>query len=191
MCELMITTAVGTLVKLTPLELRALWDMAVARNDAKTIGTNKMYGGVSDEALHYIGLKGEYAVSKLLGIDINTEIYDKGDVGHDLEYLGHTIEVKVSQRDLKFFQDRPPVADIVALVVPQIVSLANVTAKRDYLIKHPLLGWQHQFIVGWITKERLMELCYQRDFGYGVRDVLDRESLIPPMELLLLEDRSG
>ena len=92
-------------VRLTDLELWAIWKLAEERNGKKEkhgVATKKIDRQVSDLEMHYIGIKAEYAVSKLIGTDFNPTNMLAGDDGSDFVYRGLTVDVKFSQFDLKF-----------------------------------------------------------------------------------------
>lgn len=173
----------GVVVYHNDFELWALWLLAGKRNAAKTEQQNKRVDkDLSDIQMHYVGLKGEYAVAKFLGIQLDMEILLAGDSGHDLVFKDRTIDVKVSQKDLKFFPGAFA-ADIAVLVQPHTYKAAWHKAERDDRVGKPIFAWKHSLISGWVWRKRFEEECYEHDFGYGLRNCMNAEDLYHPYEL--------
>lgn len=61
-------------------------------------GTLRADGGAGDPENHQLGILGEYALARFLGIEkrVDTELYDDGDGGVDLNYAGNPIDVKAA-----------------------------------------------------------------------------------------------
>ena len=172
----------GVVMYHNDLELWALWMMAGKRNAAKTEQQNKRVDkDLSDIQMHYVGLKGEYAVAKFLGIELDMDILLAGDAGHDLVFRDRTIDVKVSQKDLKFFPGKFT-ADIAVLVQPH-TRMSWHRPEKDERIGKPVFAWKHSLISGWVWRKRFEEEYYERDFGYGLRHCMNAEDLHNPYEL--------
>lgn len=93
--------------------------VATVRND-KPSSTSKRLGSRTDLGTHLIGLYGEIAVSRYLGLDIDETSRPGGDNGVDFVYNGYTIDVKTRPQvgyDLMFYDDWSDLrADIFILV---------------------------------------------------------------------------
>lgn len=111
-----------------------------------------------------VGVKGEYAFSKITGLEMDRKTYaGKGDDGFDFRLEnGTTVDVKTAYRP-KFLllktTDENHCADILVLsgFVPESVSF-----------------------IGWSTREELL-LSPVKDFGYGIRNHFIASSSLNPM----------
>jgi hypothetical protein len=166
-------------VKLTELELWALAQLAKRRNtnkDDHNIESSKIDRWISNEEAHYIGMKAEYAVSKLLDTKFNIEDTLAGDPGFDFNYRGITVDVKYSQLDFKF---RPGTfkADVSILVQPLSTGIhkyggRTVQAIPDSRVKKDKFAWKHVLVVGWVSRQRFEKDMTFRNFGYGDTEFL-------------------
>lgn len=175
-------------VRLTDLELWALWKLAEERNSNKEdhgIKTRKIDTQVSDLEMHYIGMKAEYAAAKLIGADFNPENMLAGDNGVDFTYRGLTVDVKLSQMDLKF---RPGtfLADIAILVQPLMTGewrygrgADAITAEPDNRVNKKRFAWRNMLVVGWVSRERHEEEHTIRNFGYNDVEFMEVKDLSP------------
>lgn len=153
-------TAVGVPIGFSRAEVAKMWCLATSRQGVKErygVTTKKVDGQLSNRDLHYLGLKGEHAVAKLMGTQVNRVNTPHGDGGVDFIYRGLTVDVKYSQLDIKLFLDDSPKADILILVQPLTRPLRRgpyvAQAEKDPYIKKPVFAWKNTVVVGWITQE--------------------------------------
>lgn len=177
-------------VRLTDLELWAIWKLAEERNGKKEkhgVATKKIDRQVSDLEMHYIGIKAEYAVSKLIGTDFNPTNMLAGDDGSDFVYRGLTVDVKFSQFDLKFrigtFK-----SDIAILVQPLCggihkYGVQKIGAERDDRIKKVEFAWRNVLVIGWVSREEFSKKHIIRNFGYNDVEFMRATSLRPMWRL--------
>ena len=151
------------------MQLPGLIVLAESRNTFKAGARSrnrKIAKAHSDFEVMLAGLMGEYAVGKTLDVAIDVHHHQGGDGGKDLIYKSQSVQVKTSSMDKLIFNkdDRALKADIAILT--QVVGPCRVRMH------------------GWITAELFRINCYQHDFGYGERDVVDANNL-QSMESLL------
>jgi hypothetical protein len=174
-------------VRITPEELASMADLAFRRNSKKErhgVKSRKVDKELGEEEAHYVGLKAELAVSKLLGAHMDTRNTLEGDDGKDIIYRGLTVDIKYSQRDLKF---RPGTfkADLVILVQPlssgeHTYAGQTVTAEPDDNVKtKPKFAWANVLVVGWVSRERFEAEHTMRNFGYNDMEFMDAGDLSP------------
>lgn len=167
-----------------------LYKLAEIRNEGKVKNSShKIDETLSDVEMHYIGLKAEWAVASFLFLDIDTRTTPNGDGGYDLKKSGITIDVKMSQKDLKFHRPGPR-ADIIFLVQPLSPFTIPDTkyhdlTKRDTHIAKPAFSWKHVVLIGWITRAEFMAKHVLRNFGYGDRMVVWSEHCHRPTLLFV------
>lgn len=170
------------IVHLTPKEMAQIKEIAGARNQIKIdndIVSHKWTDEKSELDIHTLGMAGEYAVSRLLGVPVDLNIHVCGDAGWDLTDKKGIFRVEVKTRgkpgwdfalnsdNLKDFQ-----ADIGVLVWP--------TRQSDTFE-----------VVGWTTKVHLAFAGEVKDFGKGKRLVIRHSKLQPIRQLVELFDRMG
>jgi len=116
-------------------------------------------------AVNLMGYLGEKAVAKAYQVPVDNRVLTGGDEGHDLVINGKKIQVKTSTLDKLIFN-----------------ALELFTA--DYAILVTLIGDRQQphinskfKIWGAISKEDFKQVCYQKDYGYGMRFVCNTEHL--------------
>jgi hypothetical protein len=154
-------------VKLSAEELKDLKELAHARNDPKEHLNRFSWQkeGVSSLENHFWGLKCEYAVAKVLGIDIDRTIHDGDDQNPDLHFEGIGIEVKgrtkkgwdfaLLKDDIKQFK-----SDVGVLCWP---------GDSDDEIE----------VVGFITKEKFSHVAITKNYRYGNRLVAEAKHFTP------------
>lgn len=177
-------------IKLTDDELRRLAASAKKRNAKKEkygVQTRKVDSELSDEELHYIGLKAEFAVAKLLKVDINLENTLSGDGGIDIIYRGLSVDVKYSQLDLKF-EPGTFLADIAILTQPLSFGVyyyrgERVAAELDKRVSKKKFAWANILVVGWVSRERFEKEHTIRNFGYSDLEFMMAKDLSPLSEL--------
>lgn len=133
-----------------------------------------IYGNTRYEA-DLMGIMGEYAVSKYLGIPFDTSLSVEGDGGViDLMLGNYNIQVKSTKYRtgrLIFFRKEEINADLFVLCT---VLHEHCTAN----------------IVGWIGQAMALEVVSQIDLGRGLRWVIEQRHLLPPSDLLKIKTDS-
>ena len=120
------------------------------------------------------GFKAEFAVARLLGVDPPT-VNVVSDGGVDLWFEQVSIDVKFNNAEFGslIFDSMDKFKSRIAILVGKT---ADPTVMR---------------VNGWIDRKRFEAGCYQKDFGYGVRLVMDHDDLLAIEELwrVLMEYR--
>ncbi len=153
-------------VLMNNVERFGLWELATQRQalkDSRGVKTQKVDKEISDLEMHYIGLKAEHAVAKLLGLELNMENTYTGDGGVDLHYRGITIDVKFSSKHLNVRAKKEFVADVAVLVNPlrTIVKYNSIYYAADpdpHVSTKPSFAWANSLVVGWLTKDEYYSL---------------------------------
>jgi hypothetical protein len=116
-------------------------------------------------AVNLMGHLGEKAVAKVYDVAVDDRVLTGGDEGHDLVINGKTVQVKTT-------------------VTKQLIFNSKELFSADYAILVTLIGDRTQphmnskFIVwGDISKEKFLDVCFEKDFGYGVRYVCNTKDL--------------
>jgi hypothetical protein len=127
---------------------------------------------------HHLGVKGEKAVSKIIGVPVDRETYDHGDPGYDFIYAGRTLDVKMfgfTGSNVEFYiqSDNHFTADIG-------IGVQNICDTRVR-------------ILGWITHKNFHKLAHWSDYGAGLGRQLAVHGweLIPIEEILTLGESHG
>jgi hypothetical protein len=113
----------------------------------------------------YVGLIGEAAVGKHLGLPVDTSASLSGDLVKDFTYCGMTVEVKTSVGVLPFN------------------SVAHFRADLAILVNYSRVDYATVWIQGWITRQIFREFHFIRTFGFGDRACMQPASL-RPMKIL-------
>jgi uncharacterized protein YunC (DUF1805 family) len=143
--------------------LRELTDAIQHHKVSRGIKT-KNITSISDWDVQYIGLKGEAAVAKLLGLKIDRRVMDGGDDGRDLFWRGRTIQVKAS---------------FPAQTLHLLINDSN-SLKCDYLVSvvtDKLTSAAR--IHGWIKTVDFLQSATIKNMGYGDRMALPIDKLHP------------
>lgn len=163
----------------TEVELYGLWALANSRNAKRPgVQSRKMYEGADDLITNYVGLKAEYAFTRLAELPINSQVNVVG--GGDTAYIvhGRTVHIRASD-DLLIFTDADAfTADVAVLVSP-------FGQDRDpFSGSHPRHFRRSVAIKGWVTREEFLAKCHTRQMPYGPRLCLRDGQLYPIEELL-------
>ena len=105
------------------------------------------------------GMAGEWAVSKVLGVPVNVELYAAGDPGWDFEYCGFKIDVKTSRAQYLLFK-----------------TLSNF--KADFAIFAKYVNDYQIDLAGIISRQDFVQKCELRDFGYGENYTMHPDDLM-------------
>jgi hypothetical protein len=128
--------------------------------------SNKKIANQTDFAIHYAGMLGEVAVSKVLKISIRTDITIGGDGYIDMSFNGQTIQIKTSTHA------RTPEPRLLIFTKPDDFA-------TDWAI---LCSAQSPSIVrihGFISRKKFLANMTEHNFGYGKRYVVPEKMLAP------------
>ena len=116
-------------------------------------------------AVNLMGYLGEKAVAKVYEVAIDDRVLTGGDEGYDLVINNKTVQVKTTTTN-------------------QLIFNSKELFSADYAILVTLVGDRTQphidshFIVwGDISKDKFINVCFEKDFGYGIRYVCNIENL--------------
>jgi len=129
----------------------------------------------SSYSVNLMGRLGETAVAKHLNISTDDSITAGGDVGYDLFFNGLKVAVKTSTLQCLIFNKEEDFSADVAILVNFV---------GDRLIPH-VDSWYN--IMGWIDRQNFLDNHYGRDYGYGIRLVMDADRLYPMEDLVTYE----
>ena len=130
-------------VQFTCEEMIDIFQIAQTRNENKTVHNVASYvqgNELTQYEKHIIGAYGEYAVALDLGLDIDRDLYYKGDGGIDFEFKGKTIDVKTTsgksqlltfKRKDKFQAD---IAILAQIISPNCVKLLSCTSRDNFAL---------------------------------------------------------
>ena len=137
------------------------------KRDAGILNSKRVDKKRDDFQITKEGLTGEYAVSQVLGVGVNKELYLGGDPGWDFEYKGLKIDVKTTRAKYLLFQSLDKfVADVAVLARYVDEDLVDV--------------------VGIISKKKFMQECEVKNLGYQDNYTVTEDKLSPIEELLKL-----
>jgi hypothetical protein len=125
--------------------------------------SNRRVANKDDFEIHLVGMMGEFAVSKFLGIPARSDLTMFGDGAVDIEFRGSRIQVKTSTH--------------ASLNCERLVFLntLNDFGPSDWLIACSIKSITNVVIHGFISKKKFTRDCFNKNFGYGDR-VCVRES---------------
>jgi len=116
-------------------------------------------------AVNLMGYLGEKAAAKVYKVAIDDRVLTGGDEGYDLVINNKTVQVKTTTTN-------------------QLIFNSKELFSADYAILVTLVGDRTQphidshFIVwGDISKDKFIDVCFEKDFGYGIRYVCNMEDL--------------
>lgn len=129
----------------------------------------------SRESSNGLGFKGEYAFSKLFKLE-PTQVTVRADGGIDYVLSnGLTVDVKCSRRN-----DPDLIFDGFDSFKADIGVLGHSTDDKYFVD-----------FVGWITKDKFMDICDQRDYGHGMRKYVKFDQLSPILDLVQLHQKGN
>lgn len=156
-------------VELTPEEIESSLQFVDAmRKDKQEFNvTDKKFDAKNTSwAVNLMGYLGELAAAKVYKTTTDDRVLTGGDAGHDLVINGKTYQVKTT-------------------VTKELIFNSKELFTADYAILVTLVGDRTQphinsrFIVwGDISRDKFLQLCYEKDFGYGVRYVCEIDDLV-------------
>lgn len=123
----------------------------------------------SREEANVFGFKAEFAIARLFGLDL-PELNVTTDHGVDLWFNDYSIDVKFSNKE-----DGDLIFDTLDKFRAQIAIL--VTRTNDESVMN---------VAGWISRKEFVKVCYQANFGYGERLIVE-QNILNPIEQLWLK----
>ena len=172
-------------IKIIKQEKSKLKDLATRRNGSKKPEwTRRKTDIFNDIEVDLLGLYGEYAVSKYLGVGIDESISISGDSGYDIEYNGMRLGVKYNHRVNGYLMVEGRDGDDIESGVMNDFScdgmiLVNGICKPPsncecIKVEEPIMN-----IMGWLPKEYFMIDMVEKDWGLGKRYVCNVNQLLP------------
>jgi hypothetical protein len=156
-------------VRLTPEEIESsLRFVDAMRKDKQEFNvTDKKFDANNTSwAVNLMGYLGELAAAKVYKTTTDDRVLTGGDAGHDLVIDGKTYQVKTT-------------------VTKELIFNSKELFTADYAILVTLIGDRTQphinsrFVVwGDISRDKFLNVCYEKDFGYGVRYVCEIDDLV-------------
>jgi hypothetical protein len=138
-------------VSFTPLEIWACKSLAdQIRTNKTNHPSDNTWDGVNYVDRNFKGTKGNYGVSKFLGVDFDRRLYKGPDGGWDLVHRGVRIEVKHLQDWLVFTRPESFRCRIAVLV-------------------NPVPDGESVDLMGWIRRQDFLNRHFVADLGYGPR----------------------
>lgn len=156
-------------VRLTPEEIESSLQFVDAMRKDKqefNVTDKKFDANNTSWAVNLMGYLGELAAAKVYKTTTDDRVLTGGDAGHDLVIDGKTYQVKTT-------------------VTKELIFNSKELFTADYAILVTLIGDRTQphinsrFIVwGDISRDKFLNVCYEKDFGYGVRYVCEIDDLV-------------
>ena len=123
----------------------------------------------SDFEVHLLGVMGELAVARWLGVEVDTSVSASGDDKvSDLVHNGVRIQVKT-----RTVQEKP-----IYLFFNQREQF-----RADVAVLALVLGPARVQVAGWIRRQDFLDQATAADFGYGPRVVVTMDKLNPSSEM--------
>lgn len=156
-------------VRLTPEEIESSLQFVDAMRKDKqefNVTDKKFDANNTSWAVNLMGYLGELAAAKVYKTTTDDRVLTGGDAGHDLVIDGKTYQVKTT-------------------VTKELIFNSKELFTADYAILVTLIGDRTQphinsrFVVwGDISRDKFLDVCYEKDFGYGVRYVCEIDDLV-------------
>lgn len=160
------------LVELTPLEIVQAAHLAGVIRGVKKVQasagalSNRRVAVMDDFGMHYLGMLGEVAVSKVLGTPVRSDVTTFGDGMVDMTFRGESIQIKTSSH--------------ASLKQKRMVFLNGMHEFRsDWLICCSLQSASSIGIHGFISRRRFEKKMFHHNFGYGDRVCVYEDDLAP------------
>lgn len=177
-------------VRMTAVERLGLWKLAEGRQRPKDkrLARDNRHKNDDDVGLHYVGLKGEYAVAKFLGLELDMSETVAGDRRGDFQVGDLWFEVKNAYRNLLLSPNELG-SEFVVMVKPQTEDTSFATAVLEDREELPAdHRWANVEIVGWLSSRLFYQRAKVRDFGYGDRYYVSPNELREPYKLFRILD---
>lgn len=152
----------GILIRFTEAEYASIVVLAKAFQANKRhhgVQTKKFDPNFNDYEVQLIGLKGEVAVAKLLGVSVDRRLFIGGDTGEDLKHRGLTIQVKTARPSNTYEPD---------LAINDSKSLkCDLLVRCTTDVETPAVR-----VNGWIRTIDFLQAAKIKNYGYGDRMTL-------------------
>ena len=119
----------------------------------------------SSWAVNLMGHLGEKAVAKVYDVAVDDRVLTGGDAGYDLIINGKTIQVKTTVTTQLIFNSKELFSADCAILVTLIGDRTQPHINSHFIV------W------GDISKEKFLDVCFEKNFGYGVRYVCNAQDL--------------
>jgi hypothetical protein len=127
---------------------------------------NNRISNQTDFGIHYVGMMGEVAVSKSLGLPLRTDITIGGDGHIDMTHQSQTIQIKTSTHP--------------TTPTPRLVIFNSIEDfATDWAILCSIQNAYTVRIHGFASKRKFVSNVVTHEFGYGTRYCLDEKFLTP------------
>jgi len=160
-------------VELDTEHIRRSSELAIDRNESyEEINGGTVFGGHDSLTSHQTGILGEMAVAKLYATDIDTEIYEFGDGGVDLDLWDASADVKATTTN--------------KMQYPELLICGDNELSADlYFITH-ITHWgpsgAQVRVLGYATHEQVANRTPYRHPGSTKNYVVEpRELTLPPL----------
>lgn len=190
-CTMLTATAGPTTVEIAPADVVRCIACGKARNAAKRPGlTRSKHVSFNDAQANILGVIGEFAAARELGVEMDWTVTRRGDGGKDLTLPdGRSSAVKFNHRYGGYVmvearkEDTPErLADLTADTIIGTHGFCDPPAcecRRIFSGREPV----EVVIPGWLETGEFMEKHHTRDLGLGLRHIVTVDQLRPIEEL--------
>ena len=132
-------------------------------------GTRRARNSPGTTDNHIQGILGEFALAELLCIpnQVDTQLYENGDPGYDLQYRGYTIDVKTTNPRMNN---------------PQLMVDCQKQLNADFYVLVQEVGARHYQVLGYAPR-CIVESAPVKEFGtvpgYNRVRIVDQDRLFP------------
>ena len=116
-------------------------------------------------AVNLMGHLGEKAVAKVYEVEVDDRVLTGGDEGHDLVIKNKTVQVKTTTTNQLIFNSKELFSADYAILVTLVGDRTQPHINSHFIV------W------GDISRDKFIDVCFEKDFGYGVRYVCNIEDL--------------
>ena len=156
-------------IKLTPEEIESSLQFVDAMRKDKqefNVTDKKFDANNTSWAVNLMGYLGELAAAKVYKTTTDDRVLTGGDAGHDLVIDGKTYQVKTTVTKELIFNSKELFTADYAILVTLIVDRTQPHINSRFVV------W------GDISRDKFLNVCYEKDFGYGVRYVCEIDDLV-------------
>ena len=116
-------------------------------------------------AVNLMGYLGEKAVAKVYEVAVDDRVLTGGDEGYDLVINNKTVQIKTTTTNQLIFNSKELFSADYAILVTLVGDRTQPHINSHFII------W------GDISKDKFNDVCFEKDFGYGIRYVCNIENL--------------
>jgi hypothetical protein len=116
-------------------------------------------------AVNLMGYLGEKAVAKVYEVAVDDRVLTGGDEGYDLVINNKTVQIKTTTTNQLIFNSKELFSADYAILVTLVGDRTQPHIDSHFII------W------GDISKDKFNDVCFEKDFGYGIRYVCNIENL--------------